>query len=66
MLIIRNTRDIIINHATRVARELGVSKFMIGLTLVAFSTTLPELGGQKRDISTNRSFLVPSRMCFQY
>ena len=35
--------DIIINHATRVARELGVSKFMIGLTLVAFSTTLPEM-----------------------
>ncbi len=35
--------DIVVNHATRVARELGVSKFMIGLTLVAFSTTLPEL-----------------------
>ena len=35
--------DIIINHATKVAREMGVSKFMIGLTLVAFSTTLPEL-----------------------
>ena len=35
--------DIIINHATKVAREMGVSKFMIGLTLVAFSTTLPEM-----------------------
>jgi cation:H+ antiporter len=35
--------DIIIDHATKVARELGISKFMIGLTLVAFSTTLPEL-----------------------
>ena len=35
--------DIIIIHATKVARELGISKFMIGLTLVAFSTTLPEL-----------------------
>ncbi len=35
--------DMIVNHATKVARELGVSKFMIGLTLVAFSTTLPEL-----------------------
>jgi len=35
--------DIIVNHATKVAREMGVSKFMIGLTLVAFSTTLPEL-----------------------
>lgn len=35
--------DIIVKHATKVARELGISKFMIGLTLVAFSTTLPEL-----------------------
>ena len=35
--------DIIVNHATKVARQLGISKFMIGLTLVAFSTTLPEL-----------------------
>ena len=35
--------DIIVNHATKLARELGISKFMIGLTLVAFSTTLPEL-----------------------
>jgi cation:H+ antiporter len=35
--------DMIVRHATRVAREMGISKFMIGLTLVAFSTTLPEM-----------------------
>lgn len=35
--------DIVVAYASRVARMLGVSNFMIGLTLVAFSTTLPEL-----------------------
>lgn len=35
--------DIVVKYASRAARLLGVSNFMIGLTLVAFSTTLPEL-----------------------
>lgn len=35
--------DIVVKYASRTARLLGVSNFMIGLTLVAFSTTLPEL-----------------------
>jgi cation:H+ antiporter len=35
--------DVIVAHASKLAHELGISKFMIGLTLVAFSTTLPEL-----------------------
>lgn len=35
--------DIVVVYASRTARMLGVSNFMIGLTLVAFSTTLPEL-----------------------
>ena len=35
--------DIVVKYASRTARLLGVSDFMIGLTLVAFSTTLPEL-----------------------
>ncbi|UCC91544.1 MAG: calcium/sodium antiporter [Candidatus Aenigmatarchaeota archaeon] len=35
--------DIVVKYASRTARLLGISNFMIGLTLVAFSTTLPEL-----------------------
>lgn len=35
--------DIVVKYATQTARLLNVSNFMIGLTLVAFSTTLPEL-----------------------
>lgn len=35
--------DIVVKYASKTARLLGVSNFMIGLTLVAFSTTLPEL-----------------------
>ncbi len=35
--------DIVVKYASQTARLLGVSNFMIGLTLVAFSTTLPEL-----------------------
>ncbi|UCD07023.1 MAG: calcium/sodium antiporter, partial [Candidatus Aenigmatarchaeota archaeon] len=35
--------DIVVKYASHTARLLGVSNFMIGLTLVAFSTTLPEL-----------------------
>jgi cation:H+ antiporter len=35
--------DIVVKYASQAARLLGVSNFMIGLTLVAFSTTLPEL-----------------------
>jgi cation:H+ antiporter len=34
---------IVVKYASQTARLLGVSNFMIGLTLVAFSTTLPEL-----------------------
>ena len=35
--------DIVVKYASKTARLLGISNFMIGLTLVAFSTTLPEL-----------------------
>ncbi|MCK4531937.1 MAG: sodium:calcium antiporter, partial [Candidatus Aenigmarchaeota archaeon] len=35
--------DIVVDYAFQTARLLNVSNFMIGLTLVAFSTTLPEL-----------------------
>jgi len=35
--------DIVVKYASQTARLLNVSNFMIGLTLVAFSTTLPEL-----------------------
>lgn len=35
--------DIVVKYASKAARLLGVSNFMIGVTLVAFSTTLPEL-----------------------
>ncbi len=34
--------DLVVEHAKRTAKMLGVSNFMIGVTLVAFSTTLPE------------------------
>jgi cation:H+ antiporter len=35
--------DITINAATNIARTLGVSEILIGLSLVAFGTSLPEL-----------------------
>jgi cation:H+ antiporter len=35
--------DIVVKYASQTARLLNMSNFMIGLTLVAFSTTLPEL-----------------------
>jgi cation:H+ antiporter len=35
--------DIVVMHATKIAKELGISKFIVGSTLVAFSTVLPEL-----------------------
>ncbi len=35
--------DWLVNHATKVARTFGVSEFLIGFTLIAFATSLPEL-----------------------
>ena len=35
--------DLLINSATYIARVLGVSELLIGLSLVAFGTSLPEL-----------------------
>jgi len=35
--------DLLVEAATRIARDLGVSEAVIGLTLVAFGTSLPEL-----------------------
>ncbi|MDP7260917.1 MAG: hypothetical protein QGI80_03035, partial [archaeon] len=35
--------DIFTNRSVHVARQVGISEFAIGLTLVAFSTSLPEL-----------------------
>ncbi len=35
--------DIITNYASRIARALGVSELVIGITLVAIATSLPEL-----------------------
>jgi len=36
--------DWLVDAATRIARHFGVSNFLIGLTVIAFGTTLPEFG----------------------
>ena len=35
--------DWLVNHASKIARTFNVSEFLIGFTLVAFTTSLPEL-----------------------
>ncbi len=35
--------DLVVDHATRVARACGMSEVLVGLTIVAFGTSLPEL-----------------------
>ncbi len=35
--------DLLVNHASRLARSLGISPMVIGLTVVAFGTSAPEL-----------------------
>ena len=36
--------DFFVNSSVRIAKQLGVSEFVIGLTLVALGTSIPELG----------------------
>jgi len=36
--------DILVDRASKIAKRFGVSEFMIGLTIVALGTTVPELG----------------------
>jgi cation:H+ antiporter len=36
--------DFFVNSAVRIAKRLGVSEFVIGLTLVALGTSVPEMG----------------------
>lgn len=36
--------DWLVEAATRIAKHFGVSNFLIGLTVIAFGTTLPEFG----------------------
>ena len=36
--------DFFVNSAMRIAKRLGVSEFVIGLTLVALGTSIPEMG----------------------
>lgn len=35
--------DLLVNHASRLARSLGISPMVVGLTVVAFGTSAPEL-----------------------
>lgn len=35
--------DLLVNHASRLARALGISPMVVGLTVVAFGTSAPEL-----------------------
>ncbi|MDF1523810.1 MAG: calcium/sodium antiporter [Trueperaceae bacterium] len=35
--------DLLVNHASRLARSLGISPMVVGLTVVAFGTSTPEL-----------------------
>lgn len=37
--------EFLVQGATRLARKAGVSSFIVGLTVVAFGTSAPELGG---------------------
>ena len=43
LVILVKGSDYFINAASRIAKRLGVSEFVIGLTLVAIGTSLPEL-----------------------
>ncbi len=36
--------DFFVNSAMRIAKQLGISEFVIGLTLVALGTSIPEMG----------------------
>ena len=40
--------ELLVRGATRLAKSAGVSSFVVGLTVVAFGTSAPELGGSIR------------------
>jgi len=44
LLVLVKSSDYFVSAAARVAKYLGVSEFVIGLTIVSLGTTLPELG----------------------
>jgi len=50
--------DLLIHGSTRLASRLGVSRFVIGLTIVAFGTSAPELAGGIGMVLTGRGEMV--------
>jgi len=50
--------DVLVDSAVEVARGLGVSERIIGLTLVAFGTSLPELSGCLVAAAHNKGDLI--------
>lgn len=42
--------DVLVKGASRLARAFGISSFVVGLTVVAFGTSAPELGGSLRAV----------------
>jgi cation:H+ antiporter len=43
LMILVKSSDYFVDYSSRLAEKLGVSKFVVGLTIVAFGTSLPEL-----------------------
>ena len=44
LLLLVKGSDIFVTTAVKIAKQLGVSEFVIGLTLVALGTSIPEVG----------------------
>lgn len=50
--------EVLVKGASRLARAIGISPFVVGLTVVAFGTSAPELGGSLRAVFEDEAALA--------
>ena len=58
LLLLVHGSDYLIQAATRLAKSLGVSDLLIGLTIVAIGTSLPEIVASAAALIVNKSNLA--------